>query len=620
MSVSGLNLFLGERAVNAAQALQNAQSGLSDFLKGIFKQMRSADVQPEKKPVFSYTSKGVQDLAADESMLLRDIATAILPDSPAFHLAGITTALNAFMGADAAVSAQAYFKAAKELRDQWGMTDAMIDTFRGVFQSVAGGSFGVYRVSTILADLKNLNTGASAPTRLGQLSYVSGSIGNALFGIFYGILGANGLYNVVKLNRFDEKLKKPEWLNYLREDAEAYVNKRGGWKAVRKELQSIVTKAILTIAPGSEEAIEREFAGANCAGLVALGLAMALDRQKKRRLAKFERAYGAETAEKLDKMARSRFFEIQLKSSDVATKKSAEAELDTLQKEGQKKLAENKWKQWLFFAVGLIGVIGTVISFVFPPVGIALWIGTALFVLSALLFIYIDGKEWLSSWKGEPGKKDYAFTLVSMALAVGSFVAACFLSGGIPLIIAGVVCAIWVGLGVVSLVKTYLKRQHYAGEHPSLKQFVKRVKEKGSIDEELSGLFRKLPKATRRQVKAQLWGGDYQNAKFSGRKYVHFGDRDSPEFGRDFFMANPLHADVLRAFERCVEIESIDTAKYQKLFDLMQANDVDAIRKLVQNDPAFHPLFRAIWLARTSNPTRFSEMIKTCSFNKSLLN
>lgn len=294
---------------------------------------------------------------------------------------GLTTVFNVLQGIVAADSA---LKRRRSAQDAWTHQEASVDTARGVSQLGGGLAYAVHRVAAIASGVfKDSATLQS----LRQVMQVSGGIGDGCFSLCYLFIA---IWSGVELWHTYQFAKKCHLLGQPNDET---------IEAVFREVQEAVTK--------------------NPSLCQRLSLS--------------------------NKVVELRLSPAQTNSGDGSLppkEMTKEAKRSVLEKV-RKKLAQSARVRVALLAASILGAIGVVILFSFPPLAI---IGLALYLACAVLMLGADIHFLKRSWKQPPGKHNTVYLGVAATLATLSLVCAGTLSFGIvPMAVCGALYATQMG-------------------------------------------------------------------------------------------------------------------------------------------------------------------------------
>ncbi len=423
------------------------------------------------------TMEAVDYVASDISMGVRDL----LPDSVAAQFAGVPTCLNLFMGAIAAERASRRLKKGIKTGDREGIFESVIDTIRGVAQSVAGAFYFGYRGTQIAAYLNQLDTSANATTALGQACYYLGTIGNgalavlkagfAVRSLFFltkdiqwrkevsGIEGNRALFKFfqkkvssdpsVKLKKLSDKTKQFKEIRqemrekglhrvtkkFLKDNEDlSYAKARKGFEALFKALRKSGNEESSLKSIFQELGLEGERAERAHSRikkmkwdtLALIGFQQSQKERTERKQARFSRVAGAPNV-KLITDAAHRGLSERLRQKG-AIREAAREELSSLKGRVLQGNTKNMLIQSAVLAISSTGLSLSIVSFlalfgaiaVTPGGAIAL---TVISILIALAMLALDGYELHGAWTsaGKPGIYDKEF-----AAGLGAFMLASF--------------------------------------------------------------------------------------------------------------------------------------------------------------------------------------------------
>ena len=247
--------------------------------------------------------------------------------------------------------------------------------------------------------------------------------------------------------------------------------------------------------------------------LELIGFALVENTRQRKKQAKFSRVCSGDAINAVQK-AKERGLKERLKcEGDRFVQESAKKELAHLK--GKVTLDNNrgKWMHGMMAIGAAIGLVSTVLAlFTLPPAG-----GIALIVLTLLLcgsMLMTDGCFMLEGWGAGnlPGKADKIY-LVVISMAI---IAAMGLSIGVtlglglpimPLILACVIGVTGLVLSSAAYYKLHHNEKKWKEDHPDLATFSAllnaNLEPDAELDEKITTLFKKLPKADRQAIRRQ---------------------------------------------------------------------------------------------------------------------
>ncbi len=443
--------------------------------------------------LYSAEVSALHDTIADVSAVLRNVAYEFpsLANHPALSIAGITTAFSMGNGANAAlVNIQQAFKAA-EIDDYHGLADRILNGVGGIVQATAGTAYLGIRVASVAANVLPTNT------TLPAVANILGYIGNGLFSILYllfAITSGLKLYQGAKLrNKVTAQGDSSAQLQYLQNrvhvtggnalshlakkwkeaDLAKLVNDSGMSKA---ELQDLFAEARkVTGGVGEKEVfmdclkeaalkkhlekeavgqLVKEFKGLNkptvdletfarsvysVEDLTRIGLDREIGKMQARREAKLSRLVGAMGLQKIKECDLTNAAKVQEVMTDVHGGMDKTRNINIA-----------------LLAVSIVAAVAMVAACILTG-GVGAIVITAILFAVSLAFIGIDGYFLHQAMKnGEPGINDKKLLMISAVASLvmmgTAFAITSALSLGIiPLVIAGVIGLVWLGVTLYAI-------------------------------------------------------------------------------------------------------------------------------------------------------------------------
>ena len=163
----------------------------------------------------TWTSRSIQDVIASIPAFSHIFDHCSIP----YHGTGITTAISAFTGPVEAHKFYGRIQASAAVGDSGGEKVAWIDFFRAWAQTGGGVGYAAYRPLSIVSTMMGVKEfGFGAPTLLGRATYGVGVVANALFGIFYALIGISAAVQLYQSRSFSAKLEESsDKMKFLRE-------------------------------------------------------------------------------------------------------------------------------------------------------------------------------------------------------------------------------------------------------------------------------------------------------------------------------------------------------------------------------------------------------------------
>jgi len=484
----------------------------------------------------SFTSGGTScpDISSDISYTIRQFAN-LWVDSPAFSSVGLTTGFNSVQGAIAADKAYKRTQKAWKVGDMWGATEGFFDTLRGVTQSIGGMSYTALRPLSIAASLKGADTSSiQAATVLGKTTFLTGTIGNIFFGLFYFFMGACTGVNLFKIASFKRKLNKAQDLKealpflfkklqvdpnkvYQKVLKEKNINKHleeASVEAVADWLRSTVDDATLLKKAGMTffgtyeerkafvekffDEIEKTqptdkndflnklglnqrdhkeiFEAAKNWNLFELnGLKQILNKAKLNKEIKVARATSGECLQLIKEAEESKLFE-RLTSYDKKIAAAAQQETQGILEKIKSAISRNLLINSAFFVSAVAGVLATILMFIFTGGIGALVVGALFLVVCAAMLIGDGYCLHLGLQDGVPGKHDKKLVAVNTVVCFLSIavVIALMATGIVGLFLGSIALIIglaWFVNNGYALMKLQRKEENYFASHPTLQSF-----------------------------------------------------------------------------------------------------------------------------------------------------
>jgi hypothetical protein len=497
---------------------------------------------------------------------------------------GNSTGINMFLGLNGCLKASKRVLHAQKVGYTEGEVLAQVDRAGRAVQCVGGGIYFGVRGLTLASYVKNVDTSSiSAPTLLGRVTFVLSTLGAALWGLFYALLGAMcaiDIYNghkfrsemeeaykpgddqLIRVVRFLEKWSIPvldqdaleqeirsenseeqlvqKGLAHGSEILKQLMNEAGLEEISAEEREQLVREVIAHLGADVDEELEN------------LGLNLEVAKKDARRHLELTSVTNAACAKKLEnvgKQLRERHAETglslseRLEAGEEAAIEEAEAivasSLPVINKI-EKVMDEKFWINLGYLIACFIGVLATIGAFVLTG-GIGPLVVAIAFIVVCSLMIMLDGYLLHQALKDStPGKFDTTMLTISNVVSLLSFGASFTLIGilslGIvPLITALVIAGIWLGVNA-HVWNTILRNER---DHPSLQQFLELLDHEKD-HARLIKLFRNLPKVDQQTIAVTL-----ADALF---------EEDEPRLeriakGREIFHLNPTGKAVKEAVQ-----------------------------------------------------------------------
>lgn len=449
----------------------------------IFRLTVGQDIKGAIYPFLSGKVSSIHDVISDVSMALRCIGYAVpsLANHPALAIAGVTTAFSMGTGANtAAVNIQKAIKSL-EIDDHKGLAEQILNSVGGIAQAGAGTAYLGVRVASVAGAILAPNAALSNVTN------ILANTGNVLFAGLFAFLGAAAglkLYQGAKgRNKLSAQGDCTAQLLYLQKrievsgkDALAHLAKK--WKDAdlvrlieESELSGKELESLFSISGGREGYIQslkevvlqkhlergavrklvKDLKGLrkptadletfvrkvySVENLTRIGLEHEMQKMEKRREAKLSRLIGTVCMDKIRKCDLTNAEQV------MSTVHSA---MDTKRNMNTALLVAS--------AVGAAAMIAACIL----TGGVGALVVTGVLLAVSLAFIGIDGYGLHQAMKsGEAGANDKKMLMISSVASFvmmgGAFAITAALSlGVIPLVIAGAIGIIWLGVTLYAL-------------------------------------------------------------------------------------------------------------------------------------------------------------------------
>lgn len=626
-----------------------------------------------------------EDVIADVSYLVR----SPMAESAVLEVMGITTGENVFQGAWAAIKSGWRFQEARAIGDTGGMIEGGTDAARGFFQFLGGVFFMGYRGTMIAADIWNINT-LVPTTPLGKAAFALGMIGNAFFMLFYFLIGIWAVYGFgkdcelllsmekvqqkenpesklftffIKKVKADSlsKLKKMQMDNkrklqkialdamteqWIHEQGKLLVGEDGKGKIplssneVRELLGSLFEPA--RIDQSLQDAREKYISSLGLQAddmkdfsmLEVIGFKLEEMKRQIRKNAKFSRVAGGANLAAIQKAA-ARGLKERLESTDLVVNAAAKADFDKLVSAVTSSNAENLIIHGTLAVVAVLGVIVSIMSF-FPV--LAFGATMALIILSVALSAAMLGTDayfMILGWQSakQPGLYDKHYIAVIACFLIAMLAVSVGVTLGcglplIPLIFAGVIGVIGLGLCGVAYDELDYKEKKWKWSHPDLSTFTKYVddqvlpNDQKGLTDGVKARFKTLPKDVKRSAREKYFEMSGQHAlRFKTYefklldKYFDFGGAFIEQQMNLKNMDGKNHALFISGMKKTLkscwekwekakdihekELAKIIALKMQAFFDAMKAKNVEAIKKhhaaLGLNSEAYGQLKKDLW-------------------------
>lgn len=596
-------------AAVAKQALEKISS-INDF---------KTPFQQDAGSAFTGAASSAVDVSSDFSAILRTLpdvkASSFNSSTPLFPIMGMTTGFNSVQGSVAALQAKERYEKMDSAGAAPQKTDAAIDYVRGLAQAGGGISFAANRPLSVASTITN----ASTSSLLGRATLYTGSIGSALFGVFYASLGALSGRQIFRLKNFENKMD--QYGSTDAEKARFLIEKRLQKKSPEETLLKLITshnayKARQILQNRALSAVEKSSSslvkdaaknGIDTHGMVKgegkkyaakvfealnedrdvktrilermgltgcqeakglspqelMGLELMCEARNQKKEIKLSECIGPNATALAKNAIETRLLE-RLNSEDSFVKSAAEKEAEALVSEAKKGIQSNKKMSWAVFCTCVLGVLSTVAGFL-PLVGIALAVEQFVNLGIYLSMLAIDWTGLKSAQQvesGPIGKHDKLLLSVNTAICMGALAAtlivgSIFSMGILPMAAAAAIGAVWLVNNISAYAKLEKKERAYKEAHPTLSD-VKDVlsKQQGRIDDATKALLKRLSISDKKAVKKHLLGKDSLDTRA-------LSDEDQKLdihhcFGEEFAYANPKDPAVLRAAEKAfIETRSL---------------------------------------------------------------
>jgi hypothetical protein len=281
-----------------------------------------------------------------------------------------------------------------------------------------------------------------------------------------------------------------------------------------------------------------------------------------------------------------------LSSSDPFIKNAALEEAKGIIESATSSMKENQFVQWSLLITGVLGVIATVLAFIFTGgVGAAVMGGLFLACALAMLLADVASMRAAHEVSAPIGKWDRWLLGANTAVCAVSLVAVIVLSsvfsmGAAPLAIALVIGILWLANNMYAHVRLEQRRQRFEKGFPtmaSLQKQISKIEDDKQIDTEILNKIKKLPKGIKKALKmesARLFGLEHPFKKVLSKEDQRLDTEYN--FGYEFFMRNTGDADVLRAVQKACETLQTESVRglYERLKSLTgQGISEEEVRK-----------------------------------------
>lgn len=420
-----------------------------------------------------------------------------------YGLSGLATGMDVVLGALKIPDDMQSIARGDAIGDERGGLMGRAALIKDVTFIGAGISYIVYRIFSIVDLVKNIQVGSligrvnTGFLQLGLSCYAAFfALWSVIFGIrFYEngkfawkLSQKEGLADQVELlqkkyaphlERIHEKLLKKcggdeVKLNALLRTEALTAGKEGLRQVVRslgiscsdKELGELLLR--LMHKGKTEKQLTQELNG------IALG--MRVQKARKRKDKKLERALGKAGLDTVKELAQDKTLLQRVKAGDACAEKTAQGLVEKIRAVNRSKLTENG----IVLAICLMGIAAMVAATVCGG-GIPLIVSGVLMLVFGILVTGVDSYYLYQSYKEEkPLASDRKVLILSSLVGIGSFAAALALAlsgvvtmGAGPLIVAGVMLAIWLGQNGLTWAVLARNERLHEEKHPTVKTLLK---------------------------------------------------------------------------------------------------------------------------------------------------
>ncbi len=556
-------------------------------LFALFSRTAARPLVLSSRPHVSCAVSSAQDCVTDQCMIAR-LVPGVASDALDGTM-GLSTGVNAFLGANGALRARAKAAQAASVGYADGERAAHVELAGRVVQAAGGTLFFGVRGLTLASYIKNVDTSSAiVPTLLGRVTYIVSTVGNALWGVFYALLGVLCMVEIYNASKFRAELEeamrpgddqlvrfKQFWDKWNgreivnaddlgdfetrveagRAHAIARLKKMGLGHLTQKELERIVYAIAVREAAAQNEDPDVQASGVTFTPKTVLefiGFDVLKERYFAQRRLALIAAMGPVCAKKFEDLGKKIDFTKPVDERHVGA-------LKTLLKDIRAQMDANFWVNVGYLVACMIGVAATIALFVCTG-GLAPLLITVAFLVVGGLMILLDGYCVNKALKtAQPHEFDKTMLAVSSAIALIGFAASIavisVLSLGIvPLIATLVIATLWLGVNGY----TWSKLLWNASEQCTLEQFRQRL-ETEKDKEKLKRLFKNLRTIDRQAILREIGRGGLAQ----GRLYVSSARNIT---GDAFKQAVNRRIDSLSARKRTLAANKLNAIAASSLF------------------------------------------------------
>lgn len=408
-----------------------------------------------------------------------------------YQAMGITTALNAILGTLGSVKNFFNILFSYEIGDKDGVVENTLSLGASLTQAIGGATYVASRPLALAALATNTTISMTSASLLGRATSFLSQAGVAVFGVFYGMLGAIGGWNLFKLIQFKyryfrakDKVKfLHKELRQLSRSEKKKLKSLKKHKHGQKELINEAKKMLPSVASEThfkKKDWKRLFKVIDKEELINLGYGFKIKKLEMKHEMQLKRVAGGKAVELLKKYEH-------IRPENLSNSKKREIIAKTNQAWNTKVVINT-----LLVVLGCAGVAATIAGFIFTA-GIAPIIITAVWILAVIIpMLIVDGYCYYVDLKETgPGKYDKKFLIASSVIAVLAAVTAitmtCIFSFGIaPIVLTLLLTAVWLGINgfTYRCILNAEKKQKKKKKKVESNELVKTLKEWKKVDKE----------------------------------------------------------------------------------------------------------------------------------------
>ncbi len=518
---------------------------VSNLVRQFLVKITSPD-SSEKQPGLSEGAKAAESPITDAYWGLRWTKASF-----SSQVVGATIAENAVMGVFVAINAFKGLLEAKKIGDSGGVFEGGINTLLGISQTFGGALYAAYYGLMIARRQIKIPHGVGSINPLGRAANGCAYAGNILYAIYYLFVGIGAIYGLVKDCQFSRRLRNAEKqvgngdlkaFEFLRKKAiadpvkkleklqESWNGKPNRKNAYEAHFEKITLNTLADLydkmpkgkndkeVPREEliaelkrvlDALPKDADDMSLLAQIGFGITE-MNRQAIKE-AKLERvAPGCK--KRVDKAVLHGLSE-RLNSGDTVVEKAAKFELKKIKGDITVENRKSKILHTALLIIAVIGVVASILSLFALPVTLGIVLAVACFTVGILavgtdITYLVDGVK-----QGAPGQHDKKYvaflaTLLILALAASITLTVIFAMPLMPLLLAGGIAVLGLGVCGFSLYKLYQREKAWEKlqEEQNLKgfwEFLNEQRGERPLDENITAQFKKLPKADREAIRTQ---------------------------------------------------------------------------------------------------------------------